>query len=262
MLAISVAARKGGQARSTTVFHLAGAFAALGRRVVVIDADPQATASKLFLGAGAVAALPASRTAAALYGDGFFAAGALLLPTAWEAVRLLPGGEAAGAHDFPGGGVGPAEALRDALPDLAPLCDVLLMDTPPVAGLLTLSTLAAADVALTPVVCEVNAVHELQYLRAFLGRVRRDWNPPMRWLLCAAAYRARLSVHRAYAEALAGAYPDGWLPVQVPEAAVVKEAAVAGKPLPLWRPRTGAARAFVGLAEELLKRAGGKGGVT
>jgi chromosome partitioning protein len=261
MLTISVAARKGGQARSTTCFHLAGAFAALGLRVVVIDCDPQPTVSKLLLGSAAVDALAPERTLAAVYDDtAIVPARQVVYPTGHKGIMVIPGGEGSAAYDHPDPERRPelAHALAAFAGELADwTVDVVLIDTAPNAALLTYSTLVAADGVLTPVVPELNAVQELQFLRRLIERVRAADRPGLRWLgVFAASYARRLALHRAYHDQVAAAFPDAWLPVAIAEAALVKEAAVARQPLPLWRPRSPAAKAYTQLAAAILARAG------
>jgi chromosome partitioning protein len=260
MLKISITARKGGQARSTSAFHLAGAFARLGFRVLIIDADGQPTVSKCFLTAETVDCLPPHRTIAALYDDRAQPSiSDIVHPTTFPGISIIPGSDHAAQFDHPVPEDHPflCDALRDFLPELDEVADILIMDTAPSSALLTYSTLVAADFAITPVVCEVNAVQELQFVKRFIEKVAASRNANLRWLgIFPSQFARRLAVHRTFRDALDAAFTSLLIPVPVPESALVKEAAIVRKPLPLWKPRTLVGKAYTDLAEEILRRAG------
>ena len=71
-IALCLINQKGGCGKSSTCFHLAGAFAASGCSVLLIDADPQGSLSQGFLGSDFVENLPASKTLAALFDEDCF----------------------------------------------------------------------------------------------------------------------------------------------------------------------------------------------
>ena len=70
--AICIINEKGGSGKSSTTFHMAGALAADGLRVLLVDVDPQASLSRGFFGRESVDALPAAQTVAALFDDESF----------------------------------------------------------------------------------------------------------------------------------------------------------------------------------------------
>jgi chromosome partitioning protein len=260
MLKISITARKGGQARSTSAVHMAGAFSKLGYRVLVIDGDAQPTTSKFFLSPTTVDSLPPERTTVALYEvTGKPSTHLLVHPTAFPNISLIPGSDHATRFDHPVPEAHPflCDAIRDFLHDENHLADIVLMDTAPSSALLTYSTLVAADFAITPVECRTNAVQELQFVQDFIGKVTTTRNSSLRWMgLFPSRYAKRHTVQRLYREDLERAFGDLFIPIAIPESSIVEQAFIQRKLLPTWKPRTAVARAYIELADEILKRAG------
>src|SRR3954451_7234066 len=93
--------QKGGVGKSSTTFHLGGTLARLGRRVLIVDNDPQSRLTQGLIGPDATSRLDPGGTIAALYrGDPVYPA-TLVLPTAFDNLHLLPGSEHAGEFNRP-----------------------------------------------------------------------------------------------------------------------------------------------------------------
>jgi chromosome partitioning protein len=251
--------RKGGTGKTSTCFHLSASLAKMGRRVLLIDCDPQANLSEGLLGAE-VEGFPPERTVAALYGDAFVPdPRALIVPTPVENVDLLPGSEAMEDYSEPRpSGHRSQGVLREFVAEVRGDYGAILIDCPPSLTLASWSAMVAGDGVLVPVMVEDFGVQGLRKLNRALARVRADANPSLKLLgYLVSHYNAKLSIHAAYCDQLRAAYGDLVFRTTIPAAADYKVAVTAGKPVGLLKPRSAAAKAMDALAVELLERAGG-----
>jgi chromosome partitioning protein len=244
---LTVTQRKGGVGRSTLLFNLAGSFSKRGLRVLMLDLDPQASISQLFLGPEVVDSIPDHRSVCALVDDSLFGSiEGLAVPSGIPGIDLVPGSNALSRFNYPE----PEktedfqDSLRDALGDVRTRYDAVLCDTPPSLESLSWLPAVAADV-----------VQELTHASRFLDRVRWGKNPHLVWLgVVLTMYQPRLAVHEAFAKSLRSAYGNLILDAVIPYAAPFKECAVVRQPLANWKPKTAAAKAVDGVASEILDR--------
>jgi len=140
---VAVMNEKGGSGKTTTTISLAAVLAERGFRCLVVDLDPQASAS-LWLGRGRE---PGIYRAIAEKRD----LAAYVRPTAVNGLDLIAGSRELAAVDDLRGRIGIQTALKRALAKLGEEWDVVLIDCPPNLGLLAVNALAAADEVLVPV---------------------------------------------------------------------------------------------------------------
>src|SRR3954465_8376333 len=154
MMVLAVVNQKGGTSKTTTAVNLAAALATRGERVLVIDLDPQATASA-WLGHPR-----GGRGLADLLTDGIGILSALARPSSAPGVDVVPANSTlAGVERYHAlsGTPGAECVLRDALRALPPRYDWIFIDCPPSLGLLAVSALTASDGVLVPVETSVLA---------------------------------------------------------------------------------------------------------
>jgi chromosome partitioning protein len=254
---IVVLNRKGGTGKTSTAFHTSYALARKGRRILLIDLDPQANLSEGFLGAQ-VEGLPPERTVAALYGDGFVPdPRSLIVPTPVEGVDLLPGSEAMEDYSEPRpAGHRSERVIREFVDEVRGDYGAVLLDCPPALALASWSAMVAADGVLVPVVPEDFGAAGIRKINRALALVRAGANPGLRLLgYLVSQCNPKLAIHAAYIDQLRAAYGDQVFATMVPIAADFKMAVTAGKPVGLLKPRSAAAKAIDALAAELLRRA-------
>jgi len=181
MKTIAVINQKGGVGKTTTAVNLGAALAAAGRRVCVMDLDPQAHAT-MHLGVDIRVAQGDDRPPSTMYdvltrdariADILQQAGANL----WVAGSHI---DLAATEVELAGVVGREVILRDKLAELPDRFDHLLVDCPPSLGLLTLNALSAVDEVLLPLQPHFLALHGLSKLLETIELVARRLNPRLR----------------------------------------------------------------------------------
>lgn len=254
---LTVCQRKGGVGRSTLLYSMAGALAKAGRRVLLVDLDPQASISQICLTPEAVDTMPASRTIAAILGDDLIGSALdLVLPTEIPGISLLPGGNAVARFNHPE----PEKsgelqfALRDTFAELRPHFDAILCDTPPSLETLSWCPAVAADIAITPSPAEPLAVQELAHAARFLERVRWAHNPRLVWAGVVLTMMSKAAIHATFEKALRDGYGDLVMKSTIPYNVAFKETSLARKPLSHWKPKGGPAKAVEAVAAEIMER--------
>ena len=170
---IAIANQKGGVGKTTTAVNLAGALAAEGQKVLIVDFDPQGNATS---GLG----FPRGSVEQGIY-QALIDKVSLreltqltVLPTLW----LVPAtADLAGAEVELVGEPRREWQLREAVLPVRDRYDYIFIDCPPSLGLLTLNALVAADRVLIPMQCEYYALEGLSYLCSTVDKVRGLWNP-------------------------------------------------------------------------------------
>ena len=255
MAVIVLLNQKGGVGKTTMTANLGGVLARRGRRVLLVDNDPQASLTQGLLGPDLTTALPATTTIAAVYTGEVARAEQVVRPTPFEGLDLLPGSELAAAVNNGRPHEQPWElqtCLAEVLGELASSYDQILVDCPPNLNLCSWAALSAADWVMIPVQPEDYGAQGLPAVRRSIELVRRVTNPRLRILgLLITMYQARRSLHQVYADLLRQQYGAEVFQAHLPDAAEIPEATMLRKPVVYHKPRGAAAKALGLIADEI-----------
>ncbi len=250
---IAVANQKGGVGKTTTVINLAACLAQTGKKILVVDLDPQSNATSGFGldpedGASVYRALIEDEPLADR-----------VRPTAIRNVEIVPSElDLAGAEVDVARMEGYLQRFRSILrPFLeANGYDFVLVDCPPSLGILTMNALTAADAMLIPIQCEYYALEGLSVVTRLIRQMHESGANPGLELegIVLTMYDARTRLATEVVEEVRRHFGEQVFQTVVPRNVRVSEAPSFGKPVVLHDRRSSGARAYRALAKEFLKR--------
>jgi chromosome partitioning protein len=248
---IAITNQKGGVGKTTTCVNLASSLAAVNRRVLIIDMDPQGNATT---GCGVEKGTLETTTCDVLLGDAV--AKDAILTVEQGDFSILPGNsDLTVAEVRLLQEIGREMRLRQALEPVRGLYDYILIDCPPTINMLTVNALTAADSALIPIQCEYYALEGLSALLETIKQVRNTVNHGLRIQgLLRTMFDPRNKLANEVSDQLLRHFGDKVYDTVIPRNVRLAEAPSFGVPAMFHDPGSSGAKAYMSLAEEVVER--------
>lgn len=253
-LIVAMCNQKGGVGKTTSTINLGAALAEFGRRVLLVDLDPQGALSA---GLG-VAHHDLDLTVHNLLIGSKYSIDEVLTPTRVENLDLLPSNIDLSAAEIQlVNEVGREQTLGRALEPVRDRYDYILIDCQPSLGLLTVNALACSDGVIIPMECEYFSLRGLALLNDTVEKVRDRLNPRLSlYGIVVTMFDARLLHSRQVMARVVEVFGELVYDTAISRTVRFPDASVAGEPITTWAPKSGGAEAYRAMAREVIHRSG------
>ncbi len=250
---IAVANQKGGVGKTTTAVNLAACLAALGRRVLLFDLDPQANATS-GLGLEKISGASAYQV---LLGEGSLLE--KIQPTAFEGLQVIPSEvDLCGVDIELSRGENHLHRVRQVLDPIlqSNRFDFILIDCPPALGVLTLNAFASAHGVLVPLQCEYYALEGISMLNRVMSQLHDTGvNPALELIgVVMTMFDSRTRLSQQVVGEVREHFGDKVFETVIPRTTRLAEAPSFGKPIIHYDKYNSGAAAYEMLAQEVLAR--------
>lgn len=247
---ISVVNQKGGVGKTTTTINLGAALAELGRRVLLVDFDPQ---HSLSVGLG-VSTRNLEGSIYNLMLDESTKIEDFLLKTNVPGMDMIPSHEnLAAAEGALVSIIAREKVLKRVLDSVVDYYDVILIDCQPSLGLLTINALTASKYVIVPLECEYFALRGVALLVDIIGKVQKNTNPDLEMLGILPTLYDKKTVHsREVLERIIEAFPEKVFDTIISRTVRFPETTVAGEPITTFASSSSGAAAYRRLAREII----------
>ena len=251
---ISMCNQKGGVGKTTSTINLGASLAGYGRKVLLVDLDPQGALSA---GLG-VPHYELATTVHNLLVEPRVPISEVLIHTKVDGLDLVPSNIDLSAAEIQlVNEVGREQALARALRPLLDQYDYVLIDCQPSLGLLTVNALACSDAVIIPTECEFFSLRGLALLSDTVDKVRDRLNPKLTidGILVTRFDTRTVNAREVMARVLER-FGDLVFDTVITRTVRFPETSVVGEPITSWAPKSGGAQAYRALAREVIDRFG------
>ncbi|OCL28447.1 sporulation initiation inhibitor Soj [Orenia metallireducens] len=248
---IAIVNQKGGVGKSTTTVNLGSYLAELGKRVLLLDIDPQGNATS---GVG----VDKSKIEDCIYGvliEGKKIS-EIMKNTLIEGLDIVPATlELAGAEIELVSSISREYKVKQAINEVKEDYDFILIDCPPSLGLLTLNSLAAADSVLIPIQCEYYALEGLSQLLSTIELIKGGLNPDIDINgVLLTMYDSRTNLSEQVSYEVKEHFGEIVYKTVIPRNVRLSEAPSFGEPINIYDKTSAGAKAYLELAKEVMVR--------
>nr|WP_188826647.1 ParA family protein [Nocardia camponoti] len=253
-LVIAMCNQKGGVGKTTSTINLGAALAEYGRRVLLVDLDPQGALSA---GLG-LAHHDLDLTVYDLLIGSKASVDDVLQNTKVDGMDLLPSNIDLSAAEIQlVNEVGREQSLGRALSSVRDRYDYILVDCQPSLGLLTVNALACSDGVIIPMECEYFSLRGLALLNDTVEKVRDRLNPRLSlYGIVVTMFDARLLHSRQVMSRVVEVFGELVYDTAISRTVRFPDASVAGEPITTWAPKSNGAESYRAMAREVIHRSG------
>ena len=248
---IAFANQKGGVGKTTTAVNIGATLATIGRRVLLVDLDSQGNA-----GTGLGFVRSAHRQSVYNVLMGLSPAAENILTTAVPNMHILPSSMQMADAEVELMDMERREyRLRDALAQIAPHYDYILLDCPPALGLVTINALVASNYVIIPMQCEFYALEGITHMMNSIREINAKWNPELEILgILLTMYTKQYGMTHSVEDDVRKKFGDTVFKTVVPRNVRVSEAPSHGNPALFYDFNSSGAQAYLRVATEVITK--------
>ncbi len=248
---ISIVNQKGGVGKTTSAVNLAAALGKRGKKILLVDADPQGNTTSAY----GISKQNIKLSSYELL-IGTAKAKDAIMTTEFDGVSVIPCNmDLAGAEVELISIENRESQLKNALCLIKGDFDYIFIDCPPSLGLITINSLTASDTVLVPIQCEYFALEGLSQLMATVRKIKRLYNPNLELEgVLLTMFDGRLNLTQQVVAEVKKYFDKKLFATPIPRAVRLSEAPSYGMPIQYYDPRGKGAKAYDALADEFLKR--------